>query len=115
MTNTHAYLTQVSPKLVAFRGLAVRMGLATGKVTQTSIQPLTRRTVYHGPLVQTVTSVVNVAHGGQVIMDSATFSAMSPVLSELALRLPAEPDYRAMTANHRYPSLMHYLTKRYPT
>ena len=79
------------------------MGMATGKVTQTSVHPLTRRTVYHGPLVQLVETIVGVAHGGQVICDSATFTAMSPVLHETAQRVPAEPSYNAMgDANHRY-------------
>lgn len=78
------------------------MGMATGKVTQTSVQPVTRRTVYHGPLVQLVETIVGVAHGGQVICDSATFTAMSPVLHETAQRVPAEPNYNAMgDASHR--------------
>ena len=94
---------QVAAKSVAFRGLSVRMGMATGKVTQTSVHPLTRRTVYHGPLVQLVETIVGVAHGGQVICDSATFIAMSPVLHDTAQRVPAEPNYNAMgDANHRY-------------
>jgi len=92
----------VAAKSIAFRGLSVRMGMATGKVTQTSMHPLTRRTVYHG-LVQLVETIVGVAHGGQVICDSATFIAMSPVLHETAQRVPAEPNYNAMgDANHRY-------------
>jgi len=97
-----ARLLQVASKSIAFRGLSVRMGLATSKVTQTSVHPLTRRTVYHGPLVQLAETIVGVAHGGQVICDSATFTAMSPVLHETAQRVPAEPNYNAMGgANHR--------------
>ena len=92
---------QVAPKSVAFRGLAVRMGMATGKATQTSIHPLTRRTVYHGALVQLVETIVSVAHGGQVITDSATFTAMCPVLHEIAQRVPAQPNYATMTAHGR--------------
>ena len=93
---------QVAANSIAFRGLSVRMGMATGKVTQTSVHPLTRRTVYHGPLVQLVETIVGLAHGGQVICDSATFTAMSPVLHETAQRVPAEPNYNAMgDANHR--------------
>ncbi|DBA75610.1 TPA: hypothetical protein ACH3X2_009160 [Trebouxia sp. C0005] len=95
-------LQDVAAKSIAFRGLSVRMGMATGKVTQTSVQPVTRRTVYHGPLVQLVETIVGVAHGGQVICDSATFTAMSPVLHETAQRVPAEPNYNAMgDASHR--------------
>ena len=78
------------------------MGMATGKVTQTSMHPLTQRTVYHGPLVQLVETIVGVAHGGQVVCDSATFRAMSPVLHETAQRVPAEPNYNVMSdAKHR--------------
>ncbi len=104
MTSVNAVTwLQVAAKSIAFRGLSVRMGMATGKVTQTSVHPLTRRTVYHGPLVQLVETIVGVAHGGQVICDSATFTAMSPVLHETAHRVPAEPNYIAMgDANHRY-------------
>ena len=80
----------------------MRMGLATGKVTQTSVHPLTRRTVYHGPLVQLVEAIVGVAHGGQVITDSATATAMNAVLNEIAQSVPAEPNYSAMApAQHR--------------
>ena len=92
----------MAAKSIAFWGLSVRVGMATGKVTQTSVHPLTRRTVYHGPLVQLVETIVRLAHGGQVICDSATFTAMSPVLHETAQRVPAEPNYTAMgDANHR--------------
>ncbi|DBA80596.1 TPA: hypothetical protein ACH3X1_007856 [Trebouxia sp. C0004] len=95
-------LQDVAAKSIAFRGLSVRMGMATGKVTQTSMHPLTRRTVYHGPLVQLVETIVGVAHGGQVICDSATFTAMSPVLHETAQRVPGQPNYNAISdANHR--------------
>ena len=79
------------------------MGQATSMVTQTSVQPLTRRTVYHGPVVQLVETIVGVAHGGQIICDSATFTTMSPVLHETAQRVPAEPNYNAMGGtNHRW-------------
>ncbi len=102
---------QVAPQSVAFRGLAVRMGLATGKVTQTSLHPLTRRTVYHGPLVQLVETIVGVAHGGQIITDSATFTAMSPVLHEVAMRVPAQPNFAAMAdAHHRQDAHAWYIS-----
>lgn len=76
------------------------MGVATGSITHTTAHPLTRRTVYHGPLVQLVEALVGVAHGGQIITDSSTFSAMSPNLNEITQRVPAQPDYDAM-AHHR--------------
>ena len=92
---------QVSPSSVAFWGLAVRMGVATGKVTSITTHPLSRRTVYHGAIVQLVETIVGVAHGGQIITDSATFAALSPNLHEVAGRVSAEPDYAAMTSHNR--------------
>ena len=77
------------------------MGMATGRVGHTTTHPLTRRTVYHGPLVQLVEAIVGVAHGGQIITDSSTFSALSPSLNEVAQRVPAQPDYDAMMARPR--------------
>ena len=77
------------------------MGLATGKVTQTSILPLTRRTVYHGPLLQLVDTIVGVTHGGQFITDSATFMAVSPVLNEIAQIVPGAPKYSSLASAHR--------------
>ena len=77
------------------------MGVATGRVSHTSTHPLTRRTVYHGPLVQLVEAMVGVIHGGQIITDSSTFAVMSLNLNEIAQRVPAQPDYTAMMARPR--------------
>ncbi|KAL3145789.1 hypothetical protein ABBQ38_015166 [Trebouxia sp. C0009 RCD-2024] len=94
-------LQDVTPSSVAFWGLAVRMGVATGRVTHTTTHPLTRRTVYHGPLVQLVGAVVGVAHGGQIVTESSTFMAMSPALGDIAQRVPAQPDYDALVSRPR--------------
>ena len=91
----------MAPSSVAFWGLAVRMGVATGRVSHTTTHPLTRRTVYHGPLVQLVEAMVGVTHGGQIITDSSTFTAMSLNLNEIAQRVPAQPDFNAMMARPR--------------
>lgn len=80
------------------------MGVATGSITHTTTHPLTRRTVYHGPLVQLVEAMVGVAHGGQIITDSSTVSAMSPNLNEIAHRVPTHPDYDAMMTRPRWSS-----------
>lgn len=98
--NPHRAL-QVTPSSVAFWGLAVRMGVATGRVTHTTTHPLTRRTVYHGPLVQLVGAVVGVAHGGQIVTESSTFMAMSPALGDIAQRVPPQPDYDALVYRPR--------------
>ena len=87
---------QVDPHTIAFRGLAVRMAVATGRVTSVSTHPHTRRLVYQGPLVQLIEAMVGVSHGGQIIMDSATFTAISPNLNEIGLRVPTKPDYAAL-------------------
>ena len=91
----------MDPHTVAFRGLAVRMAVATGRVTSVSTHPLTRRLVYQGPLVQLIDAMVGVLHGGQIIMDSATFTAISPVLNEIGLRVPPKPDYAALAAQQK--------------
>lgn len=93
---------QVDPRTIAFRGLAVRMAVATGRVTSVSTHPLTRRLVYQGPLVQLVEAMVGMIHGGQIIMDSATFTAISLALSEIGGRVPSKPDYVALNAQQKY-------------
>ena len=77
------------------------MGVATGKVTSITTHPMSRRTMYHGAIMQLVETIVGVAHGGQIITDSATFAALSPNLHEVAGRVSAEPDYATMTSHHR--------------
>ena len=92
---------QVDPRTIAFRGLAVRMAVATGRVTSVSTHPHTRRLVYQGPLVQLIDALVGVSHGGQIIMESATFTAISPNLNEIASRVPSKPDYAALMAQQQ--------------
>jgi hypothetical protein len=49
-----------------FRGLRVRMAVATGPVDTTRVHSVTRRLVYHGKVVNRVQSLGDAPHGGQV-------------------------------------------------
>ena len=77
------------------------MAVATGRIKFVSTPPLTGRLVYQGPLVQLIEAMVGVTHGGQIIMDSATFTATSPSLSESGMSVTTQPDYAALTAQQK--------------
>ena len=58
---------------VLFRGLRVRMGIATGMPESMRTHQLTLRAEYFGDVVRRVQAVSDIGSGGQVIMDSDTF------------------------------------------
>ncbi|CAG9463289.1 unnamed protein product [Pedinophyceae sp. YPF-701] len=60
-----------------FRGLLVRMGVATATVTRSKTHRVTRRIEYEGPAVQRVNLIQDSAHGGQVLVCERTFELLS--------------------------------------
>ena len=118
---------QTAPALVLFWGLNVRMAVTTGtvenaKVTLKRLPACTDAAAGHGPAgrlsgplaqVNPHTKTIEYAgeaplrlkaltalpHGGQILIDSATFSAASHLLLDIKRRLPATPDYAAMRTN----------------
>eukprot|EP00211_Chloroparvula_japonica_P005234 CAMPEP_0119142580 /NCGR_PEP_ID=MMETSP1310-20130426/32891_1 /TAXON_ID=464262 /ORGANISM="Genus nov. species nov., Strain RCC2339" /LENGTH=946 /DNA_ID=CAMNT_0007134131 /DNA_START=38 /DNA_END=2875 /DNA_ORIENTATION=+ len=66
-----------------FRGLRVRMGIATGIPAQIRTHKLTKRKEYIGEVLWRARSISDAPQGGQVLMDSTTFAM---VRSKAALR-----------------------------
>ncbi|CAG9466280.1 unnamed protein product [Pedinophyceae sp. YPF-701] len=53
-----------------FRGLLVRMAVATGPVERTRVHRVTRRLKYSGPCMELVTALQDEAQGGQILIDT---------------------------------------------
>ncbi|KIY91819.1 hypothetical protein MNEG_16144 [Monoraphidium neglectum] len=66
-----------------FRGLRVRMSLATGRAEDVRLHTVTQRHEYGGSVLRRVQAVAETPHGGQVIMDPDTFQGIHARLPEL--------------------------------
>ncbi len=73
---------QVPPDSL-FRGLRVRMSLATGSADAIRFHTITQRAEYVGDVLKRVQAVSEAPHGGQVIMDPQTFKGIHARLPEL--------------------------------
>ncbi|KXZ48733.1 hypothetical protein GPECTOR_25g317 [Gonium pectorale] len=68
-----------SEQLLAFRGMRVRMGIHTGAdLSEVSLNKATGRTQYSGAFMTAAKTVCDAAHGGQVLVSSATFKRLPP-------------------------------------
>lgn len=72
---------------IVFRGLRVRMGVATGLPERMKFHKMTMRAEYFGAVVRRVHAVSETPHGGQIIMDQETFSEVNCRLDELGMIL----------------------------
>ncbi|KAK9818038.1 hypothetical protein WJX72_006076 [[Myrmecia] bisecta] len=89
-------LHEVEPHDIAFRGLSVRMGIATGQVLSTHVHHLSMRVEYDGPVVTLLHAIADCPSGGQIIVESQTFGDINSQLTDIPLRLPPHPDYNAL-------------------
>ena len=48
---------------------------------------------YHGSVLETVTALISVLHGGQICIDSNTFHGINSRLPDLADAVPESPNY----------------------
>ncbi|CAG9461611.1 unnamed protein product [Pedinophyceae sp. YPF-701] len=60
-----------------FRGLLVRMGVATANATRSKTHKVTRRVEYEGPVMDLVNAIQDVAHGGQVLLCERTLELLA--------------------------------------
>ena len=65
----------MNPRAIMFRGFSVRMAMATGLVHKTTINSNNSRMEYEGNFVGVLQALSDVPSGGQIIMDSQTFSS----------------------------------------
>eukprot|EP01026_Neomeris_dumetosa_P051023 TRINITY_DN4484_c0_g1_i1.p1 TRINITY_DN4484_c0_g1~~TRINITY_DN4484_c0_g1_i1.p1 ORF type:complete len:834 (+),score=115.70 TRINITY_DN4484_c0_g1_i1:327-2504(+) len=66
-----------------FKGLRVRMAVATGTISMRSMNRLTGRVEIQGPVMDKVNAIADIPQGGQIIMDLETFQEVNGRLDEL--------------------------------
>ncbi|GFR45632.1 hypothetical protein Agub_g7040, partial [Astrephomene gubernaculifera] len=75
--------TLASPLLVLFKGLSVRMGIATGVPSAVREHPVTRRMQYTGAVLRLATGIAELGSGGQVLLEPLTFKGIHNKFEEL--------------------------------
>jgi hypothetical protein len=68
---------------VLFRGMRVRMSVATGYVDSVRVHSVTKRREYTGDVLNKVQALGEAPHGGQVLLDPETFKGVYNRLAEL--------------------------------
>ncbi|GIL44201.1 hypothetical protein Vafri_1723 [Volvox africanus] len=72
-----------APLLVLFKGLSVRMGIATGVPSTVREHPVTRRMQYTGAVLRLATGIAELGSGGQVLVEPMTFKGIHNKIEEL--------------------------------
>ncbi|KAG2502119.1 hypothetical protein HYH03_000611 [Edaphochlamys debaryana] len=78
--------TKYTRQSVLFRGLRVRMGVATGVTDAITSHAITQRMEYSGEVYRRVQAVAELPQGGQVLLDANTFNAIHNHLNDLGIR-----------------------------
>ncbi|GLI59319.1 hypothetical protein VaNZ11_001174 [Volvox africanus] len=71
------------PLLVLFKGLSVRMGIATGVPSALREHPVTRRMQYTGAVLRLATGIAELGSGGQILLEPLTFKGIHNKFEEL--------------------------------
>ncbi|GIM09453.1 hypothetical protein Vretimale_13299, partial [Volvox reticuliferus] len=71
---------------VLYRGLRVRMGVATGVTDAITSHAITQRMEYSGEVYRRVQAVADLPQGGQILLDANTFNAIHNNLNDLGIR-----------------------------
>ncbi|GIL68254.1 hypothetical protein Vafri_21507 [Volvox africanus] len=72
-----------APLLVLFKGLSVRMGIATGVPSALREHPVTRRMQYTGAVLRLATGIAELGSGGQILLEPLTFKGIHNKFEEL--------------------------------
>ncbi|KAK9791166.1 hypothetical protein WJX73_003369 [Symbiochloris irregularis] len=94
-----ATITEENVRNILFRGLNVRMAVATGIADNVKENPASKRKDYHGTLRNLVNAMVKILYGGQIIMDERSYSAISG--SDRANVVFKPTDWAALEEQHR--------------
>lgn len=70
--------------------------------THVQVNAASKRREYHGKLKTLVEALSAVPHGGQIIIDSATFTGINTHLTDILKVVPASPDYAKMNKYRRW-------------
>ncbi|KAK9791857.1 hypothetical protein WJX73_005571 [Symbiochloris irregularis] len=92
---------EINVRDAIYWGLKIRMAVATGTAEDTKMNTASKRREYAGKLKHWVEALSHVLHGGQIIIDSATFAGISQHLTDILKAVPAHPDYKAMEQHQR--------------
>ncbi|KAK9805610.1 hypothetical protein WJX72_007771 [[Myrmecia] bisecta] len=82
--------------ILMFRGLRIRMGIATGLVDHTQMHELTKRVEYSGVVMDLAKAISETPHGGQIVMDADTCKGIMPHLRQIAAEVHRAPDREAI-------------------
>ncbi|CAG9460535.1 unnamed protein product [Pedinophyceae sp. YPF-701] len=92
-----------------FRGLLVRMSVATAHATSSRVHRMTRRVEYAGPVVAAVNALQEVTQGGQILIDAASYEgtlALLPIVARTLKALPIFQDFKEWMAARRAPEVV---------
>ncbi|KAK9829912.1 hypothetical protein WJX72_008611 [[Myrmecia] bisecta] len=87
---------ELEPTSVLFRGLRIRMGVATGVVDRASVHELTKRVDYSGPVMDLAKAISDTPFGGQIVTDEATYRGIVGHLQEIAQDVHRAPHWDAI-------------------
>ena len=65
------------------------------------VNSVSKRREYHGELKQWVDALSDAPHGGQIIVDRATFAGINLHLTDILKVVPPHPDYETMSKYRR--------------
>lgn len=69
---------------VLFKGLSVRMAMATGEPVSVREHPVTRRVQYTGTVLRLAMALADAGSGGQILLEPVSFRAVAAALERLA-------------------------------
>lgn len=60
------------------------------------VNETSKRSEYHGEVMTLASSLADLPHGGQILMEDKTFDGVKVHLAELCERVPRKPDWQAL-------------------
>lgn len=87
-----AHCLQEDPeRIIIFRGLRVRMSIATG-MPEPSASSLAKPVDKYPSLLPMLKAMCTISHGGQTLVASSTYSLINNRLTDIARRVPEQPN-----------------------
>lgn len=92
LPTSKCHATQEDPeRIIIFRGLRVRMCVATG-VPDPSASTLAKPVDKYPALLPILKAMCTIAQGGQVLCASSTYTLINSRLTDIARRVPEQPN-----------------------
>ncbi|GAX75845.1 hypothetical protein CEUSTIGMA_g3288.t1 [Chlamydomonas eustigma] len=93
---------------IIFRGLRVRMAVATGISDVMQLHPVTHRVEYFGQVTRRAQAVSELPSGGQILIDSETFKGINAQLNRLSTVVTSSVGQKK---THKVPGLPSWLSQ----